>query len=74
MLRNKYGYGCIGYKDGCKFKINLVICGRIISKDNVIMLLKNGKTSKIKGFISKNNKPFDAYLKIVNGNVQFSFE
>ena len=74
VLRNRYGYGCVGYKDGCKFKINLIICGRIISKNNVIMLLKDGKTSKIKGFVSKNNKLFDASLKLVDDHVEFSFE
>ena len=74
VLRNRYGYGCIGYKDGCAFRINLVICGRVISKNNAIMLLKTGKTSKIKGFISKNNKAFDAYLKLNNGKIEFSFE
>ena len=40
ILKNRYGYGCTGYKDGCKFKINGVICKRIISKDNAIKLLK----------------------------------
>ena len=74
VLRNRYGYGCTGYKDGCKFRINLVICGRIISKNNASLLLKNGKTSKIKGFISKNNKLFDAYLKLVDGKIEFSFD
>lgn len=74
VVRNRYGYGCVGYKEGCNFRINLVICGRIISKNNAIMLLKTGKTAKIKGFISKNNKPFDAYLKLKDGVVEFSFD
>ena len=74
VLRNRYGYGCTGYKEGCKFRINLVICGRVISKNNAIMLLKDGKTSKIKGFVSKNNKLFDAYLKLNNDKIEFSFE
>ena len=51
-----------------------MICGRIISKNNASLLLKNGKTSKIKGFISKNNKLFDAYLKLVDGKIEFSFD
>ena len=38
------------------------------------MLLKDGKTSKIKGFVSKNNKLFDAYLKLNNDKIEFSFE
>lgn len=74
VLRNRYGYGCTGYKEGCNFKINLVICGRVISKKNVVLLLEHGKTSKIKGFLSKNNKSFDAYLRLVDGRIEFTFE
>ena len=46
ILKNRYGYGCTGYKDGCKFKINGVICKRIISKDNAIKLLNDDKLQK----------------------------
>ena len=38
------------------------------------LLLTNGKTSQIRGFISKNGKPFDAYLKLENGKVVFDFD
>jgi len=71
VIRNKYGYGCVGYKEGCTFKINGTICKRIISKRNAELLLKNGKTSKIIGFTSKNNKTFDAYLKLNNDKIKF---
>lgn len=73
VLKSKYGYGCIGYKDGCNFKINFTICNRIISKKNAELLLKTGKTSKIVGFTSKNGKSFDAYLKNNNGKIEFEF-
>ena len=39
-----------------------------------IDLLKNKKTFKINGFISKNNKPFSSILVLDNeGNVNFDF-
>lgn len=71
--RTKFGYGCAQYKEGCKFSINLTICGRIISIANVKQLLETGKTAKIKGFTSKNGKTFDAALKIDDGKVVFDF-
>lgn len=75
VARTKFGYGCRGYRDnGCKFTVRNVICGRIISLSNMKLLLTNGKTSKIRGFISKNGKPFDAYLKLENGKVVFDFD
>lgn len=73
VLKGRYGYGCSGYREGCKFRINGLICGRVISLSNARLLLKEGKTSKIKGFISKNGKPFDATLKLENGRAEFDF-
>jgi DNA topoisomerase-3 len=73
VIKGRYGYGCTGYKDGCKFKINGVICKRVISKGNAELLLKTGKTSKIEGFISKAGKEFSATLKLENGEVKFDF-
>lgn len=73
VIRNRYGYGCIGYKEGCTFKINGIICQRIISKNNAISLLNNKRTSKIQGFISKAGKPFDAALKLEDNKVVFDF-
>ncbi len=74
IKRTKFGYGCSAFRDnGCKFSIGAVICGRSISKANVKMLLETGKTAKIKGFISKNGKNFDAFLKLDNGKVVFEF-
>ena len=74
VLKNRYGYGCIGYKDGCNFKINMNICNRTISKENAKMLLEKGTTSKIKGFTSKNGKMFDAKLILKDKKIEFSFE
>ncbi len=73
VKRTKFGYGCSGYKEGCKFSINGVICHRVISLANVKLLLSEGRTAKINNFISKNGKPFSAYLKLENGRAVFDF-
>jgi DNA topoisomerase-3 len=74
VKRGKFGYGCMGYKEGCSFKINTFICGRVISKRNASLMLESGKTSLIKGFVSrKSGKSFDAFLKLEDGKVVFEF-
>ncbi len=76
VSRNRFGYGCKGYKEGCTFKIGGTICGRDISIANVKKLLETGKTYKIQGFVSKKSgKSFDAYLKLDNDKkVVFDFD
>ena len=68
-------YGCTGYKDGCKFLVNISICGRAISVANLKMLVETGRTALIQGFVSaKTQKTFDAALKLENGRAVFDFE
>lgn len=73
VIRGKYGYGCTGYKEGCKFSVNRKICGRYISFKNACLLLETGKTSKIEGFVSKGGKTFSAALKLEDGKAVFDF-
>ena len=74
VIRGKFSYGCIGYKEGCTFKIGLSICKRPISVSNAKLLIENGKSSKIKGFTSKKGTLFDAFLKMdENKKVVFDF-
>lgn len=74
VVRTRFGYGCKGYKNGCKFSINGKICGRVISVQNVKKLLETGKTYKICGFVSpRTGKSFDAVLKAENGKIVFEF-
>ena len=73
VKRGSYGYFCTGYKDGCKFKIRLSLCGRVISLSNAKRLLSDGKSAKIQGFISKKGTPFDAILKLEDGKIEFDF-
>lgn len=72
VVKNRYAYGCKDYKN-CSFKINTVICNRVISKRQAESLLNDGITSKINGFISKNGKSFDAKLKLDKDKVIFDF-
>ena len=74
VVRTRFGYGCTGYKtNGCKFTVNSKICGRVISISNMKKLLEDGETYKISGFVSKNNKIFDAKLYLEEGKVKFKF-
>ena len=73
VVKGKYSYGCLGYKDGCKFRIGSFICKRSISLSNAKLLLETGKTAEIQGFISKAGKPFNARLKLDGDKVVFDF-
>lgn len=73
VRKGRYGYSCMNYKEGCKFRIGSVICKRAISVSNAKLLLKEGKTSKIQGFVSKKGKNFDAVLKLQDGKAVFDF-
>ena len=69
-------YGCTGYKEnGCRFSVNTAICGRAISVANLNLLITEGHTGVIQGFISsKTGKNFDAALKLEGGRAVFDFE
>ena len=68
-------YGCVGYKEGCKFSVNISICGRVISVANLKLLTESGRTAVIQGFVSsRTKKSFDSALKLENGRAVFDFE
>lgn len=74
IRRTKFGYGCSGYKEGCKFTVNRVICGRVISKENIRLLVTTGRTAKIQGFVSpRTGKTFDAALRLEGTQAKFDF-
>ena len=74
VVRGKYSYGCIGFDEGCKFRVGINICKRDIPISEVRALLTEGKTASLGGFISKNGKYFEARLVLKDGNAVFSFE
>jgi DNA topoisomerase-3 len=75
LKRQRNFYGCSGYKNGCKFSVNISICGRVISIAHLKELIEEGRTSVIAGFVSpRSGKSFDAALKLENGRAVFDFE
>jgi len=68
------GYGCTGWKEGCRFVIWKEIAGKKISPAQAKNLLKKGRTGVIKGFRSRAGKTFNAALALnEEGKVIFSF-
>ncbi|MBP5318254.1 MAG: DNA topoisomerase 3 [Paludibacteraceae bacterium] len=73
VVEGMRGYGCMGYKEGCKFVVWKEISGRSIDIETAQQLLKDGQTPVLDGFTSRDGKPFSAALRIKDGQVQFVF-
>ncbi|WP_242652423.1 topoisomerase C-terminal repeat-containing protein [Desulfofarcimen acetoxidans] len=74
VIENKKSYRCVGHNEGCEFKVWKEIAGKNISLTQAKTLLEEGKTGLIKGFTSKQEKKFDAALKLgTDGKVEFDF-
>ncbi len=74
LKRMKTFYGCTGYREGCKFSVNISICKRPIPISQLKLLTEIGKTDLLTGFVSaKTGKTFDAMLKLADGKAVFDF-
>ena len=73
VIRGRQNYGCMGFSDGCEFRVGINICKKTLPKIEVMRLLAEGRTSLIRGFISKKGKRFDARLVLKGGNAVFDF-
>ena len=73
VVRGRFNYGCMGFDDGCKFRVGINICHRDIPIDEVRRLLAEGSTLTLGGFISKNGKYFKARLVMKDGTAVFDF-
>ncbi len=75
VRRTSFGYGCSNYREkNCRFAVREVICGRPISIAMMRLLLAEGKTGLIEGFVSpKTGRSFDACLKLAEGRAVFEF-
>lgn len=74
VMQSAKGYGCSGYKQGCKFMIWKEIAGKKITEKQARDLLQKGKTALIKGFKTKAGKRFNAVLILEDGKVKFVFQ
>ena len=74
VLRTRRGYGCKGYKEGCKFTIWSTVAGRSISVVEAKQLLGEGRTEVLDGFISKKGTKFSARLKRDGDKITFEFD
>jgi DNA topoisomerase-3 len=73
IIESEKAYGCLNWKNGCKFVIWRKMSGRTIAKDMVRTLLKDGVTPFIQKFKSRAGKRFDARLKVEEEKVVFDF-
>ena len=73
VIRGKSNYGCMGYTEGCEFRMGVKICGRDIPISEVKRMFATGSTAKIDSFVSKKGKLFSSRLVIKDGNVSFDF-
>ena len=74
VVRGKQSYGCMGYNEGCTFRVGINICKKSIPINEVRRLLSEGATRKMRGFISKNGKTFEARLVLKDGAAVFNFD
>ena len=73
VIRGRMNYGCMGFKEGCDFRIGLTICKKNIPISEARRLLGTGASAKMRGFISKTGKPFEARLIIKDNKAVFDF-
>ena len=73
VVRGRFRYGCMGFKNGCKFTIPVNLCRRDIPIAAARDLLTTGKTKKIDGFVSRTGRTFASELVLRDGNVEFAF-
>lgn len=64
ILKGSKAYGCIRFKEGCRFLIPIEQQGKTLTDKQITALLSKGKTPVIKGFKDEQGNPFDASLKL----------
>ncbi len=63
VVENAKAYGCSRYRAGCNFTIWKTVARKRLTEKQAQLLLANGRTEKMPGFVSKAGKKFAARLK-----------
>ena len=76
LLKGKTAFGCSRFREGCAFLVPFTISSKTLTEKQVQQLIRKGKTSKIKGFVShKTGNAFEAALAInADFKVVFQFD
>ncbi len=61
LLKGKTAFGCSEYKNGCTFKVMFQQYGKVLDEKQIFALVKDGKTSVIKG-LSDEGQTIDSEL------------
>mgnify|MGYP003576068329 CR=1 FL=1 len=64
IVKGSKAYGCIRFKEGCRFLIPFEQQGKTLTDKQVTALLSKGKTPVIKGFQDEEGSSFNALLKL----------
>jgi DNA topoisomerase-3 len=64
IVAGKKAYGCMGYKEGCDFKVYLENFGKKLTESQLKTLISGKKTNKLKGFKTPSGKEFEAFLAL----------
>ena len=64
ILKGSKAFGCIRFKEGCRFLIPIEQHGKELTEKQVQALLGKGKTPVIKGFKNEQGESFDAILTL----------
>lgn len=64
ILKGAKAFGCIRYKEGCRFLIPIEQHGKELTEKQVQALLAKGKTPTIKGLKNEQGESYDGILKL----------
>lgn len=73
VMPNRVGWGCSRYKQGCRFLIYRQVAGKSLTEVQVKTLVAGKTTRRLKGFVSKAGKPFEARMRLDGPDARITF-